>query len=121
VSALLFAYGTLMPPDQETATREGWTPDQVRGRLYDLGAYPALIDLDDPAAGWVDGYVRSVEDVELEAFDLWEDVGSGLYRRVETATRNQNRVWVYEYARPLPVHARGPQSRWRGRAPGGFA
>ena len=38
----------------------------MRGRLYDLGPYPALIDLDDPAAGWVEGYVRAVEPAELE-------------------------------------------------------
>jgi gamma-glutamylcyclotransferase (GGCT)/AIG2-like uncharacterized protein YtfP len=113
---LLFAYGTLMPPYEDAASREGWTSDQVRGRLYDLGPYPALIDLDDPAAGWVEGYVRSVEQTDLARHDIWEEVENGLYCRVETTTRNHKRVWVYVYARPLPAHARGPAARWRAAA-----
>src|SRR4051794_25532577 len=115
MSSLLFAYGTLMPADSESAAREGWQPDAVRGRLYDLGLYPALIDLDDSEAGWVEGFVRPVDRDELERrLDTWEDVAGGLYRRVEAMTRNQCRVWVYIYNRPLPPHARGPLSRWDG-------
>jgi len=105
-----------MPSDEEAAVREGWAPDAVRGRLYDLGPYPALIDLDDPAAGWVEGYVRSVEPAELESHDVWEDVEAGVYRRAVTTTRNNNRVWIYVYARPLPPQAHGPLSRWRAPA-----
>jgi len=112
VTSLLFTYGTLMPRDEEAAASEGWTPDAVRGALYDLGPYPALIDLDDPAAGWVEGYVRSILPAELEKHDAWEDVEAGLYRRALTTTRNQNHAWIYVYARPLPGHARGPFSRW---------
>jgi hypothetical protein len=33
---LLFAYGTLIPQDDERRASEGWVPDSVRGRLYDL-------------------------------------------------------------------------------------
>ncbi len=117
MASLLFAYGTLMPSDRESAARGGWSLDAVRGLLYDLGPYPALIDLDDPGAGWVEGYVRAVELADLEAFDVWEDVDAGLYRRALTTTRNNNRVWVYVYARPLPAHARGPQARWRESVP----
>jgi len=113
-SALLFAYGTLMPCDAESASRGGWSPDAVRGRLYDLGPFPALIDLNEPAAGWVEGYVRAVEQHELEGpLDLWEDVKGGLYRRTLTMTRNNHRAWVYVYNRPLPSHAHGPLLRWR--------
>ena len=61
----LFAYGTLAPEGPEAAARGGWEPDTVRGRLYDLGPYPALVDLDDPEAGWVEGYVRAVDPAEL--------------------------------------------------------
>ena len=82
---LLFAYGTLMPADREAAEREGWRPDAVRGRLFDLGPYPALVDLDDPAAGWVEGFVRPVDLEELATrLDPWEEVEQGLYRRAET-------------------------------------
>jgi gamma-glutamylcyclotransferase (GGCT)/AIG2-like uncharacterized protein YtfP len=116
VTSLLFAYGTLMPADPAAAARRGWQPDAVRGRLYDLGPYPALIDLDDPTAGWVLGFVGPVEPLELERHDRWEDVDKGLYRRVETTTRRKDRVWVYVYGPPLPVNARGPLTRWQARA-----
>ena len=116
MSSLLFAYGTLMPADAESAAREGWVSDAVRGRLYDLGPHPVLIDVDDPAAGWVEGFARPVDPDELvHRLDPWEDVAGGLFRRVETTTRSGSRVWVYVYNRPLPPQARGPLSRWDGR------
>jgi gamma-glutamylcyclotransferase (GGCT)/AIG2-like uncharacterized protein YtfP len=116
MSSLLFAYGTLMPADPVVAEREGWKPDAVRGRLFDLGPYPALVDLDDPGAGWVEGFVRLVDLEELETrLDPWEEVDQGLYRRTETTTRTSCRVWVYVYDRPLPPTARGPIARWDGR------
>jgi gamma-glutamylcyclotransferase (GGCT)/AIG2-like uncharacterized protein YtfP len=115
MSSLLFAYGTLMPADPQAAAREGWEPDAVRGRLYDLGPYPALVDLDDPEAGWVDGFVRPVDEGELaQRLDPWEDVAGGLYRRVRATTRSRRQVWVYVYNRPLPPRARGPLCRWDG-------
>jgi gamma-glutamylcyclotransferase (GGCT)/AIG2-like uncharacterized protein YtfP len=120
VSTLLFAYGTLMPRDRDSADRDGWRPDAVRGRLFDLGPFPALIDLDDPGAGWVEGFVRPADLQELETLlDPWEEVDRGLYRRTRTVTRASCLVWVYVYNRPLPSHARGPLDRWDGwrRAP----
>lgn len=57
---LLFAYGTLAPETSDVASLEGWMADAVRGRLYDLEAYPALVDHDDQDADWVEGYVRPV-------------------------------------------------------------
>jgi gamma-glutamylcyclotransferase (GGCT)/AIG2-like uncharacterized protein YtfP len=116
MSSLLFAYGTLMPADPGAAVREGWRPDAVRGRLFDLGPYPALIDLDDPGAGWVEGFVRPVDLRELETrLDPWEEVDRGLYRRTETMTRASCRAWIYVYNRPLPPTARGALARWDGR------
>ena len=56
--SMLFTYGTLVPRDPESAAGEGWQPDAVRGRLYDLGLFPALVELDDAEAGWVEGYTR---------------------------------------------------------------
>ena len=104
---MLFAYGTLMPGDPERPPREGWSADAVRGRLFDLGPYPALVDLDDPSAGWVEGFVRPTDHAELEGpLDRYEEVEAGLYRRALTISRNQRQVWVYEYVRPLPSSAR---------------
>jgi indolepyruvate decarboxylase len=116
MTSLLFAYGTLMPVDRLTAEQEGWSADAVRGRLYDLGPFPALVDLDDPGAEWVEGFVRAVDRAELEGpFDAWEQVDQGLYHRLETMTRNDRRVWVYVYAQPLPPDAMGPLVRWSGQ------
>ena len=108
----LFAYGTLMPVDAGAALRDGWTADAVRGRLFDLGAYPALVDLDDPSAGWVEGFVGPTDETELAGpLDHYEQVDSGLYQRSLVTSRNLVQVWVYVYARPLTPEARGPLSR----------
>jgi gamma-glutamylcyclotransferase (GGCT)/AIG2-like uncharacterized protein YtfP len=108
--SLLFAYGTLVP---RGALRDGWVADRVRGRLFDLGPYPALVDCGDPAAVWVEGFVRPVDDDELSGhLDPYEGVDEGLYRRAQATTEGGRRVWVYVYARPLPPGARGPLTRW---------
>ncbi len=110
---LLFAYGTLMPADSETAQRDGWSADAVRGRLFDLGPYPALIDLGDTSAGWVEGFVRQTDHAELDGpLDRYEAVDTGPFRRALATSRNGRQVYVYEFARPLPPEARGPISRW---------
>ncbi len=111
----LFAYGTLAPDGPAAAARGGWVADAVRGRLFDLGPYPALVDCEDPSAGWVEGFARDVsEDELLQRLDPYEGVGEGLYRRVAATTRAGRRVWVYVYARPVPEEARGPLTRWDG-------
>jgi gamma-glutamylcyclotransferase (GGCT)/AIG2-like uncharacterized protein YtfP len=111
--SLLFAYGTLGPADPATAASDGWVADRVRGRLYDLGPYPALCDCGDLSASWIQGYVRPVELTELTGrLDPYEGVDEGLYHRVAATTEAGRRVWVYVYARPLPPTARGPLCRW---------
>ena len=116
--SLLFAYGTLAPDGPRGAAGLGWVADEVRGRLYDLGPYPALVDHDDMHAGWVEGFVRAVDPIELtHDLDPYEGVDEGLYRRVAVTTRGGRLVWVYLYARPLPRQARGPLTRWKGLNP----
>jgi gamma-glutamylcyclotransferase (GGCT)/AIG2-like uncharacterized protein YtfP len=115
MGSMIFAYGTLMPRDPESAAREGWEPDAVRGRLYDLGPFPALVDLDDPESGWVDGYLRRDVPAEMvQRLDAYEGIDRGPYRRVRTITRNNNLVWVYVHDQPLPPDARGPLTCWDG-------
>jgi gamma-glutamylcyclotransferase (GGCT)/AIG2-like uncharacterized protein YtfP len=112
---LLFAYGTLVPVEPAYRAAGGWKPDAVRGRLYNLGPYPGLVDLDDPDAGWVSGYVRVVDEAELTGrLDPYEGVDEGLYRREATTTRSGRAVWIYVYARRLPTAAIGPLDRWGG-------
>ena len=111
----LFAYGTLAPDGPEAEGLGGWSADSVLGRLFDLGPYPALVDLGDPSGGWVEGFVRPVEESELlERLDPYEGVSEGLYRRAVASTRSGRVAWVYVYARPLPPDARGPLVRWEG-------
>lgn len=110
---LLFAYGTLGPGFGSPAEAGRWRADRVRGRLYDLGPYPGLVDLGDPAAGWVEGFVRPVDADELrDRLDPYEGVDEGLYRREAAVTESGEAVWVYVYARPLPPGAVGPLARW---------
>ncbi len=119
MSDFLFAYGTLAPDGPEAAARGGWEPDMIRGRLYDLGPYPALIDVGDPEAGWVRGQVREVDPNEFaESLDDYEGVAEGHYQRIQTTTRSGRTVWVYLYTRPLPPNARGPLEQWEGPRPG---
>jgi gamma-glutamylcyclotransferase (GGCT)/AIG2-like uncharacterized protein YtfP len=113
MTAMLFAYGTLIPHDEERRRLKGWVPDAVRGRLYDLGRHPALVDLDDLSAGWVLGYVRPVDMAELQGpLDTYEEVEKGLFRRAQTTTRAGLVAWVYVFSGPLPLDARGPIERW---------
>jgi len=113
--SLLFAYGTLAPVGPNGSAAPGWIGDAVRGRLYDLGPYPALVDHDEPSAGWVEGWVRAVDPIELtQVLDPYEGVDEGLYQRVVATTRGGRLAWVYVYARPLPRLARGPLRRWKG-------
>lgn len=112
---LLFAYGTLGPSDSRSVVRDGWDSDAVRGRLFDLGAYPALVDWDDPRAGWVEGHVREVDPIELQQrLDPYEGVSEGLFRRLVLRTRSGRVVWVYVYPHPVPGTAVGPLPRWDG-------
>lgn len=113
---MLFAYGTLGPADLEIAARDGWAADAVRGRLFHLGPYPALIDLDREDARWVEGFVRPVTERELiERLDPYEGVNEGLYQRAATISRGGRRVWVYVYARPIPPGARELFRAWHER------
>ena len=112
---LLFAYGTLMPDRSRVEVGGRWAADAVRGRLHDLGPYPALVGLGDPGAGWVEGYVRPVDAAELrDVLDSYEGVAEGLFARVVTTTRAGRLAWIYVYGRAVPPGARGPLPRWDG-------
>jgi gamma-glutamylcyclotransferase (GGCT)/AIG2-like uncharacterized protein YtfP len=111
----LFVYGTLLPDSEAPIDESIWRADAVRGRLYDLGPFPGLVDLDDLLASWVNGYRRKVErDLLATCIDEYEGVGDGLFRRIETTTRAGHRAWVYVYNRALADGARGPLNAWDG-------
>jgi gamma-glutamylcyclotransferase (GGCT)/AIG2-like uncharacterized protein YtfP len=113
---LLFCYGTLMPAGAAQAGREGFVPDAVRGRLYDPGYYPMLVDAHDAAAPWVEGYTRWVPVEALNGIlDDYEGVAFSLYRRETVTTRAGLRAEVYVYAREIPAGTPGPFTRWDGK------
>ena len=109
---LLFAYGQLQPQQRPPQTLVRAWPDRVRGLLYDLGPYPAAVQI-----GAVDahfhGFVLEIATAELTGtLDPFEQLDKGIYRRIRTVTESGFGVWLYEYAMPLPKHALGPIDRW---------
>ena len=109
---LLFAYGQLQPGLRPPRTVHRAWPDRVRGELFDLGTYPAAVSVG-MTESWIWGYVLEINESELLAeLDRYEEVHTGLYRRVQTTTEAGFMVWIYEYARPIPPDARGPIERW---------
>ncbi len=102
----LFVYGTLTPERappglREVVARFVWEgAATVRGRLYDLGAYPGLV-IDATAEPVAGRLARLPHDPGLwPLLDRYEGVGEGLFRRVRCrAEPSAREAWVYEYAR----------------------
>ena len=113
----IFVYGTL----QRGQCRERcWPrpplrvePATTRGRLYDLGPYPAMVPGDD----WIRGELWHLrpEDVPLtlETLDAVEGCVEGTgdqYRRVVIECRDQNgathRAYAYHFAQPEQIDRR---------------
>jgi gamma-glutamylcyclotransferase (GGCT)/AIG2-like uncharacterized protein YtfP len=113
----IFLYGTLRPGhaprEIADAVSRLWRigAGTVRGRRYDLGAYPAVV-LDD-AAGEVRGEIYVVPDAAtLAQMDAYEgyyagDVAGSLFVRVKTEVALDSgaseQCWVYVYNGPLPL------------------
>ena len=130
----LFLYGTLLPELVSgeiagiVAQLEPLGPATVRGRLYDLGPYPAAVlePADDVIVGEL--FRLPQDPAVLAAFDTYEGCppGSeedGLYVRVAgTALRSAGTTcdcWVYVYNRDTASAERipgGDYRAWRRRA-----
>ena len=109
---LLFIYGTLHPDRAPAEIADAARrlkplgPATIRGRLYDLGAYPGVV-LDDSATRKIPGELFTVPDVEtLARLDAYEDFRPGdpansLFLRVQTTATlpdgSQRVCWVYVY------------------------
>jgi gamma-glutamylcyclotransferase (GGCT)/AIG2-like uncharacterized protein YtfP len=122
---LLFVYGTLRPfvdiPMarwlRSVATYAGTA--RVRGRLYDLGPYPALR----PAQcrdEWVAGELYFVGAKALRVLDRYE-AGDGWSAprfvrkrcKVEVARSRSSSAWVYLYQRVVNPRSRIPSGDYR--------
>ena len=107
MSDLLFVYGTLRAGSSNDIARiapaaRHFAHARIRGRLYDLGHYPAL--LLDPAANWVAGELYTVPPEAWPALDaLEEPVTPGrpdgeyfkLTAEVELPDGSTRSAWIY--------------------------
>lgn len=105
--ALLFVYGTLRAGSSNDIARiapaaRHFTGARVRGLLYDLGAYPAL--LLDASAGWVAGELYAVPAHAWPALDALEEPVTAerpngeyfkLEAEVELEDGSRRLVWIY--------------------------
>lgn len=105
--ALLFVYGTLRAGGSNDIARiapsaRHFAAARVRGLLFDLGAYPAL--LLDAGAGWVAGELYAVPAHAWPALDALEEPvtterADGEYFKleaeVELADGSCRAVWIY--------------------------
>lgn len=88
---------------------EAW-PDRIRGVLYDLGDYPAAVQIAS-ATTWIDGFTLEIDADELKLLDEFEDVDGGEFARRIVETELGHTAWVYEYQRSLAPHL-APIQRW---------
>ena len=99
----VFVYGTLLPGERNHHVVQPYLkvrqPGRVRGRLYDVGTYPALVL--DPAGPEVEGEWFTVTRAGLKAMDRLEEYyGPGHskndYDRVRVEDVSNGRVgWIY--------------------------
>jgi glycerophosphoryl diester phosphodiesterase len=125
----LFVYGTLRPalaPPALAAVARTLRPlgaARVRGRLYDLGRYPAAI-ADPGAEDWIEGELvaRGPDSPPLAWFDAYEGwdpaaPATALFRRERAeAVDAQGRAvacWIWTYARPVDEARRVAGGCWR--------
>lgn len=103
-TCLIFAYGLLKPDISPPQTMVNCWPDAVFGDLYDLGDYPAIINVE-KSKNTVQGYCLEIDAMELIRLDEFEDTESGEYRRILTKTHADHHCWIYEYGFEIPNDA----------------
>jgi gamma-glutamylcyclotransferase (GGCT)/AIG2-like uncharacterized protein YtfP len=129
----VFVYGTLMASATGTLGRDMRLrlrrearligPATIRGRLYDLGRYPAFVASSEPA-DIVYGELLELTDaaVSLPWLDAYEGVERGTqaigeYLRVRVtaalASGDTQDSWVYEFNRPVVGLPRVRSGRWK--------
>ena len=128
----LFVYGTLLSgaghPMAARLGREGRLtgPARIKGRLFDLGSYPALVETgsDD---GDIHGEVHELTSpaASLRWLDAYEGIVPGRegtcdYERVQRIVRLDSgdaiTAWVYLYRSPVTGRRRIESGRWLSRS-----
>ena len=126
----LFVYGTLLSGDGHPMGvrlgREGRLigTARIKGRLYDLGEYPALVETG-PDDGDVHGEVYELTDPasSFPWLDAYEGIVPGRqceYERVERTVQLESggalTAWVYLYRAPLIGRRLIENGRWLSRS-----
>jgi len=128
MSDLLFAYGTLIPGCEPAPMRPICTrmyvigEATVRGILYDLDAFPGVVE----GAGAVRGVVLRVPSDAWGAMDAYEGCpvpggSEGLCKRIIARARLDSGedvdCWLYVYARDVSGRRAVKSGDWRRRGP----
>lgn len=98
---LLFVYGSLKPGYQPPRSISQSWEDEIAGDMFDIGEFPAAVRIGQ-AANKISGYTIEIDRDELAALDEYEDVETGVYRRIMVETSKGHFAWVYEYLLPIP-------------------
>jgi gamma-glutamylcyclotransferase (GGCT)/AIG2-like uncharacterized protein YtfP len=113
---LLFAYGLLLPSQKPPRSLSSHWPDAVQGLLYDLGDFPAAVQIaSEPGAAnknWILGETLEIDRDELETLDEFEGVDDAEFVRRLVTTKEGYIAYIYEYNRPIPGGLK-PITRWR--------
>lgn len=129
----LFVYGTLMSgAGHRMGARLGREsrlvgPGVIKGRLFDLGSYPALVETG-PADGDVYGEVYALADpaASFRWLDAYEGIVPGReaqcdYARAERLVRLEDggelTAWVYIYRAPVSGRRAIESGSWLPRTP----
>jgi gamma-glutamylcyclotransferase (GGCT)/AIG2-like uncharacterized protein YtfP len=114
----LFVYGTLwqgfdLPVNKKISENIEWLgPSEIRGRLYDIGDYPAALPSDKNGKSVIKGEVLKINDPEkvLKVLDRYEGYNpkklsnSEYYRNKEKVLLPNGKkieAWVYWYNFPV--------------------
>lgn len=125
----LFVYGTLRPAwappaiASVAATLASLGPARVRGRLYDLGRYPAAV-VDPAAPGWIEGELVALGPASpplawFDAYEGWEPATpeTALFRRERVAAVDgagrEVACWIWSWARAVDERRRVAGGAWR--------
>lgn len=109
----IFVYGTLK--FQERLGKRINTKAQIRGDMFDLGPFPAAINVG-KSDNLIEGHIVEIYSYQLSILDIYEQVPNGLYERVTVKTVDGTEVQTYQFAqkigdKDLPIIKRWPTEK----------
>lgn len=103
-TTFIFVYGRLeVGEDLEPSAIKSSTKDTITGECYDLGEYPAAINIGH-SHYFIRGETLEIEESELA--DLDDVEGGEDYKRIKVVTELGYDAWVYQWIRAIPDSAK---------------